>query len=323
MNNIKYQFASFSRNYYPQSPDGIMLETFPAMDEVLRRLPANNAFAGDGGSRPPPACRVIHGPNDSYFEGIVDKSVASVRRALASAFSIPGHAEAYVHGFVVGPEYLLRAGDSVEFLVRWGLKGVGNPWGRDHLRPEPDDYYPTPPFATRGLLEQESFGTTIWEPACGNGAISKVLKRAGYLVISSDIVDRGYGDIEDFLSSRRKEESIVTNPPYKLAEAFVRKALGASTYKVAMLLRLCFLESQQRYPLFTETPLKAVYVFSRRLTFYRGGKAGGRKSDKEGEAVSRAAIVKGGAVAYAWFVWEQGYRGEPLLRWIPPNRLVS
>src|SRR5438034_3626638 len=121
-------------------------------------------------SRP---CRIVHGPNDSYLPNLEGKSIASVRRCMATVFSISTDAEAFIGGSVVAPEYKLRAGDSVEFLKRgWGRKGAGNPWGRDSLRSDPDDFYPTPDFATRALLQRENLGTTIWEPACGNGAIS-------------------------------------------------------------------------------------------------------------------------------------------------------
>lgn len=75
----------------------------------------------------PGACRITHGPCDSYFENIVGKSVASIRRCLATVFSIPGDAQAFVGGSVVGPEYRLRAGDSLEFLKRWGRKGALEP----------------------------------------------------------------------------------------------------------------------------------------------------------------------------------------------------
>lgn len=68
------------------------------------------------------ACRITHGPNDSYFENLAGKRVASVRRCLVSVFSIPDEAEPWVGGVVVGAEYRLRAGDSLEFLVRRGLK---------------------------------------------------------------------------------------------------------------------------------------------------------------------------------------------------------
>jgi excisionase family DNA binding protein len=78
----------------------------------------------DASSFSPLACRLVHGPHDSYFEGILGKSVASIRRALAGVYSIPDDAEAYCNGSAVAAEYALRAGDSVEFLVRRGRKGA-------------------------------------------------------------------------------------------------------------------------------------------------------------------------------------------------------
>jgi hypothetical protein len=108
------------------------------------------------------------------------------------------------------------------------------------------------------------------------------------------LIDRGYGEVLDFLSSRYRTENIITNPPFRLAAQFVEKALASSTRKVAMFLRLCFLEGQSRYSLFQNTPLATVYVFSRRVTFYGAGSP----------------------FAFAWFVWDHAYRGEPKIRWI-------
>ena len=71
-----------------------------------------------------PGCRITYGPCDSCFENLAGKTVASVRRSLATVFSIPDDAEAFVGGSVVRPEYRLRAGDSLEFLKRWGRKGA-------------------------------------------------------------------------------------------------------------------------------------------------------------------------------------------------------
>ncbi len=65
-----------------------------------------------------------------------------------------------------------------------------------------DDFYITPPEATRALLAVENFGPRIWEPACGDGAMSEVLIAAGYDVVSSDLGDYGYGDPGvDFLTA--------------------------------------------------------------------------------------------------------------------------
>jgi len=72
------------------------------------------------------ACRITHGPNASSFPNLVGKPVALVRRCLATVFGIPDEAEPWVAGSVVGASYRLRAGDSVEFLKRRGLKGLGD-----------------------------------------------------------------------------------------------------------------------------------------------------------------------------------------------------
>jgi hypothetical protein len=262
-----------------------------------------NADYGDDGPRPPGACRVTCGPNDFDFENIAGKTVASVRKALATIFSIRGDADPYVRAAVVAPGYRLRPGDQLEFLCRYGLKAAANFLGTDFGQRERDDFYVTPAHATWSLLRREQFGGTIWEPACGDGAISRVLQAAGYEVLSTDLIDRGYGAVLDFLTSHQVVKNIVSNPPYKLAEAFVRKALESTTYKVAMLLKLTFLESQSRYRLFQETPPKRVYVFSKRLSLYRGG------VENRG----------GGTTAFAWFVWEHGHVKETTLQVIPPG----
>lgn len=97
------------------------------------------------------------------------------------------------------------------------------------------------------LLRVERLPPTIWEPACGRGAIAKVLTAAGFNVWSSDLVDYGFGVPKiDFLLERQCwNGAIVTNPPYKLADDFVRHALGLCE-KVVMLLRLAFYESERR-----------------------------------------------------------------------------
>lgn len=92
------------------------------------------------------------------------------------------------------------------------------------------EYYPTPPEAVRALLSVEQFDGSVWEPACGEGHISKVLQSAGLEVVSTDLIDYGFGEgCRDFLSARSPEaKHIITNPPYGkgLADAFVRKSLA-------------------------------------------------------------------------------------------------
>lgn len=171
----------------------------------------------------------------------------------------------------------------------------------DHDKTEKDHFYPTPPEATKSLMALEDFPPTIWEPACGDGAISRVFLEQDFDVVSTDLVDRGYGTAAvDFLLERSlprdafggKATCIVTNPPFKLAEQFVEHAIDLGAEKVCMLLRLAWLEGVSRKALFKRTNLSRILVSSRRLSFARGGVDVG--------------LGGGGMVAFAWFVWEKG-----------------
>ena len=170
---------------------------------------------------------------------------------------------------------------------------------------EPNDYYATEPRATELLLEQEQFAPTIWEPACGEGHIAEVLKANGYSVTATDLVDRGYGSGDvDFLqvpAHGNADVDIITNPPYKFAKDFVEHALAVVSdgRKVAMFLKLTFLEGQSRRELFRNNPPKTVYVASGRLQC-------GKNGDFSGTSM----------VAYAWFVWEKGYPGPIIVKHI-------
>lgn len=180
------------------------------------------------------------------------------------------------------------------------LKRAQSLVGTSEGRPE-HDFYPTPREATLALLEVEEFEGDIWEPACGDGAISKVLEEFGHTVKSTDLVDRGYGEGgHDFLFSGDGATNVITNPPFTLGEDFVWKALDVTTGKVAILGKLQFLEGAKRKKMFESTPLKAVYVFSKRLSMYRNGEK----------------MKNSGMIAFAWFVWEHGYEGKPVVQWL-------
>lgn len=168
----------------------------------------------------------------------------------------------------------------------------------------PDDFYPTPPEAVVELLQAERFHGDFLEPACGDGAISRILEATlGARVRSTDLVDRGYGESGlDFLmfGYPYRAANIVTNPPFRLAEAFVRAALPRAERKVCMLLKLAFLEGQERKALFVATPLARVWVFSKRLSFINATRA------------------RGGMMAFAWFVWDHAHPAHlpPMLGWV-------
>jgi hypothetical protein len=171
-----------------------------------------------------------------------------------------------------------------------------------------DDFHETPLVAISALMSAETLPRTIWEPACGRGAIVTPLRDAGHLVTATDLVDRGCQDARsgvDFLmwlEDPPAVEGIVTNPPYKLAQAFCERATRYVPY-VAMLLPLAFLESEVRQSWFRASTLAAVYVFSRRLPMmHRDGWTGPIASSNR---------------AYAWFVWdERNMRAEPVIRWL-------
>jgi hypothetical protein len=175
----------------------------------------------------------------------------------------------------------------------------------DGYERQKDDFYPTPERATLALLDVEQFDGPIWEPACGDGAISRVLENAGHDVISSDLVDRGYGEsrIDFLMELASRAPNVVTNPPFKLAVPFVRQSVRLTTGKVAMLLKIAFLEGIERAEMFQKTPLARVLVFSRRLAFVPGD--GARKLDG------------GGMMAFAWFVWDHAHVGKPTIGWLP------
>ncbi len=169
---------------------------------------------------------------------------------------------------------------------------------------ERDDFYPTPPACAEALLRVERFQGPIWECACGDGAMSRVMASAGHAVVSTDLVDRGYGESRrDFLMELRLlAPNVVTNPPFKLAEQFVLHALQLGAEKVAIFGRTALLEGQARHRgLFLPYPPVRVWQYVARQTLWRG--------DEE--------PAGHGAIAFAWFVWERGYAGAPALGWLP------
>ena len=174
------------------------------------------------------------------------------------------------------------------------------------------DLYETPGAATLALLRVEPLPGTIWEPACGPGAIVRVLRDAGRRLIATDLIDyRSPDPGRDFLLERRAPdgiEMIVTNPPFKLAAQFAAHALSLCP-RVAMLLRLTFLESTRRNAILDGGQLARVHIFRNRLPMmHRDGWAGNRVSNP---------------TAFAWFVWERGYTGKPEINRISWKRCVT
>lgn len=168
------------------------------------------------------------------------------------------------------------------------------------------DFYPTPPEGTRALLSVERFAGSIWEPACGNGAISKVLQAHGYAVVSTDLIHRGYGTggINFLTEQSSRAVNIVTNPPYGrgLADSFVRHALRLTQSTggtVAMLLNLASLAHPLRHHQWARQPPSAVYILDN-LTCWPNG-------------IERGAAAE---QRYCWAIWRPGHQGRPSLWWL-------
>jgi hypothetical protein len=172
---------------------------------------------------------------------------------------------------------------------------------RHPLAERGDDLYETPAVAVEALLRIETIPHRIWEPACGPGAIVRVLRAAGHDVLATDLVD--YGDPtalyrRDFLMERKPPpgygECILTNPPFKLVEQFVEHALELSPF-VVMLLRLAFLESERRSDILEGCGLARIHCFRKRLPMMHRAGWEGRKANS--------------GMAFAWFVWDRSHTG--------------
>lgn len=168
---------------------------------------------------------------------------------------------------------------------------------------EEHDFYSTEPSAVEDLLRYVDLQHKVTEPSCGNGNIANVLLSHGHEVDAYDLIDRGFGYTKDFLSDNTQiDGDIVMNPPYKYAMEHVSHGMSILKEggKLCAFLKVQFLESQKRKPLFDAYPLKYMYVFRKRTNSYRN-------DDRS---------LGGSAVCYCWYVWEKGYTGEPTIRWI-------
>ena len=181
----------------------------------------------------------------------------------------------------------------------------------EHQR-HPEDFYPTHPAITKMLLDREELDGNIWEPACGRGDMSQVFIDNGYDVLSTDLIDRGYGEggidflADDQISRFGSVDNIITNPPFKFALDFVLQAKKIARKKICILNETMFLDGIKRYEMWMdkEFPLKTMYQFSGRVVF------------RKNEIVDQ---VQSGLIPWAWFVFEKGYTGKPTIDWILPE----
>lgn len=180
------------------------------------------------------------------------------------------------------------------------------------------DFFPTPLWATRALCEFIVQGDQIlktkrvWEPACGQGHMSRALGDYFGLVYSSDAHDYGHGAVRDFLfpGDEPAFDWIITNPPFRLAEQFAHTMIDRAVEGCAILVRTTFLEGVGRYKtLFSQRKPTAILQFTERVPMHKG------RVEENGST----------ATAYCWIVWTcRPHRpcgvGVPAMVWIPPCR---
>jgi len=176
------------------------------------------------------------------------------------------------------------------------------------------DDFPTPPWATRALVEhvivsKDKLGSmTCLEPACGRGHMSVALAEYFREVTSFDIFDYGFSRVADFFKINhggRSFDWVITNPPFRLGEEFIRRSMPIARRGVAMLTRTVFIESVGRYErLFKSNPPSRFAQFTERVPMIKG------RVDKKAST----------ATGYAWLVWEKDRLGSCELVWIPACR---
>jgi hypothetical protein len=178
------------------------------------------------------------------------------------------------------------------------------------------DYYATEPKAIDLLASKFDIPHRVWECACGGGSLSQRLKERGHEVISTDIIDRGYEGFNgecDFLSrlfhpTIEGDYAIVTNPPYKFVTEFVLTALDVlpDGCYLCLFLKTTALESRGRWEkIYKATPPRYVFQCIDRIL-----------CAKNAEFEDARKNLGAGAQAYAWFVWQKGYKGHTTLDWI-------
>ena len=178
-------------------------------------------------------------------------------------------------------------------------------------RPE-DDFYPTPREAVWPLTQVITPIGKVWEPMCGEGHISEVLKEVGFEVVSSNLHDRGYGQTGiDFFAQTSMPKgcrTVITNPAFSCAEEAVLHSLRLGAEVVAMFLRTKFLEGITRHrEIFSQYPHSWMYQFIDRVVIKSGDTPADEQPGQKTEA-------------FAWYVWQRGYLGPPRTGWIKTNK---
>ena len=186
-------------------------------------------------------------------------------------------------------------------------------WKRDEY-----DWYIEPKICSEALFIVEKFDGTIWDPACGSGRIVTSAINSGYDAIGTDLNPKAESDHQpyNFLTDYIPVEkhNIVSNPPFGIAEEFVRKAIEEVRVsgKVAMILPLVWMAGfSTKRSWLPVSPLRRVYPISPRPSM-----------------PPAAVILSGekpgnGTKDFAWFVWEKGYKGQAEIAFMNTRKITG
>jgi hypothetical protein len=183
------------------------------------------------------------------------------------------------------------------------------------------DFYPTPDWVTAALLKQVTLRDAVWEPCCGDGAMARVLERAGHKVVATDLVDRGFGrgGLDFFACTAFPAgcRAMVTNPPYgdggEIVRAnnasvnfqrFVRHALDLTERaggQLALLVRFQWMAGRRAATLISSGPLSRVVVLTKRIRWFDMGEQ-----------------TNAGQHHHAWLFWDCSHG-----RLLPPSLVFS
>lgn len=187
--------------------------------------------------------------------------------------------------------------------------------------PDSLDFFPTPPWATRALVddvmifEGQRTRPSIWEPAAGAGHMAEVLREyaRGGAAFCSDVHNygKGYhvgsfvGEGADVVRTECNQfDWIITNPPFNLALEFAQRGIAETQRGVALLVRSVWAEGGERYrELFSKTPPTIIAQFCERVPMVKG----------------RWDPAAATATSYAWFIWKKPLGINTEFRWIPPG----
>jgi hypothetical protein len=187
------------------------------------------------------------------------------------------------------------------------------------------DHYQTPYSLTRLLFDNYKVqGNVILEPCYGKGAISKIIKEyyPNHKLYESDLYNYETGEkdikfnyttkINYYQKNSIDIDTVITNPPFKIATDFILKSKEIAKKEIVMLLPLSYLHGKGRYDLIYNNKdnycLKYVYIFTR-YPFLK-------------DTIRKDGKVETGMQVYSWMIWINGYNEQPIIRWLDNNDYV-